>query len=728
MRPYDSRAHVHTRTHTHTHKGAGMVVRGGSAHNTLSGHAEAYLQRLASLPYSPSPGPNDPSERASTDHAICAAIVDNNMIMDQQLVSPQLDHRVARVSKRDALEPLSAALDSLQGKASKQAPHVMSEARDLTVMHVPPYLSSAAVARLLSKNIMAAGLRVFDALSCEEALDEDELQEGLVEALVNDEVLYALADHATSLRELSFRLSSAVTASSITGLLHAAGKNLRALSLQGIASVHSSNTAFVADPAQPPPSSRQEGASNGRKQSGGEMLLAQIPWQRLEALQILRLPQAPLTDGILISINKALKGLHEIDLSFCIRITDASLHYVLQKQERLEAVKLNGCDNVGDSALLTLCARTWRLFNKKRDTHAVPLHFFDNFMSQTYKQSNAVVVQVLKRGANTASSKQEARAGGSGNPPARAVSLWQGLDPNGRNSVSFEDVKRALKSFPMELVEFLFFELRKSENKEGKESAGEARGGGSACEEEALSFETFCTHFWELLEPLDEHVEFSRVLIRMRQKLEAETQPNAVRFMLQQNHDSLVFLGCEASELHAVQETTEKETQHAHTLRILAMQKSARDMMLSKAEVHGPLLQRLQRLHLLLPEVLGCAAGSEEDGGYSGGQRREEPITQFVEPALKAKIEQEGCWATARGDKGPRSRSKSRKGSAGVGGGGGETRQAMAGAVKRHMCSLKAQLRRYQSHVGPLLKLKDLRATQVCAYIAAAGLCELAYL
>jgi hypothetical protein len=616
-----------------------------------------------------------------------------------QLVSSQSNHRGSRViMKRDALEPLSAALDSLPHvKASKMPPHVMSEARNLTVMHVPAYLSSAAVARLLSKSIMAAGLETFDALSCEEELDEDELQEGLVEALVDDEVLHALAEHADSLRELSFRLSSSVTSSSVNGILCATGTNLRSLSLSGIASVQSSNTNLAA-------------ADSGHhvpkpNLSGGELLLSQIPWQRLNALQILRLQQAPLTDQILININKALKSLDELDLSYCIRITDASMHHVMQKQEHLQVIVLNGCDNVADAALLALCARTWRMYNEKRDIHAVPLHFFDTFMSDTYKQSNAVVVQVHQQGANAAL-QSFSKAAGARKPPARAISLWQGVDPKGRNSVSFDDVKRVLKSFPPGFSEFLFHELQHSQKEEVKERADGGRTGG---DEALLSFEMFLAHFWEILQPLDEHEEFIRGLSKMRQKLELETQPTAVKFLLQHSHASLVWLGCEASELHAALKTTEKETEHAYNLRILTMRNSAVDMLQAKAEMLGPLFQKLQRLHLLLSEVLGCAA-LEDNRGTPSDPRRAEAVSLLVPPALKAKIVHEGCWVAEKGNKGARS---SLKASNGVSGEGGETRQAIASAVRRHMLSLKVQLRRYQSHVGSLLKLKDLQATTI---------------
>ena len=636
-----------------------------------------------------------------------------------QLVSPQSNHRGSRViMKRDALEPLSAALDSLPHvKASKMPPHVMSEARNLTVMHVPAYLSSAAVARLLSKSIMAAGLEIFDALTCEEELDEDELQEGLVEALVDDEVLYALAEHADSLRELSFRLSSSVTSSSVNGILYATGKNLRSLSLQGIASVHSSNMNLAADSASPSASSGQQGGHHGRKPSvsGGEMLLSQIPWQRLDALQILRLQQAPLTDQILININKALKDLIELDLSYCLRITDASMHHVMQKQEHLQVIVLNGCDNVADAALLALCARTWRMYNEKRDIHAVPIQFFDNFMSNTYKKSNAIVVQVLQQGANAAlqSSSTGPRAAGARIPPARAISLWQGVDPKGRNSVCFDDVKRVLKSFPLELVDFLFHELHRSQKEEVKERAD----GGPTGGDEALSFEMFLAHFWEILEPLDEHEEFIRGLGKMSKKLEHETQATAVKFLLHHSHASLVWLGCEASELHAALETTEKETEHAYNLRILAMRKNAVDMLRAKSEMLGPLFQKLQRLNLLLSEVLGCAvlhADSEDSRGTPSDPRRAEAVSLLLNPTLKARIVHEGCWVADKGNKGTRSRSKaSNGGSAGVSGESGETRQAIASVVRRHMLSLKVQLRRYQSHVGCLLKLKDLQATRI---------------
>ena len=63
--------------------------------------------------------------------------------------------------------------------------------------------------------------------------------------------------------------------------------------------------------------------------------------------------------------------------------------------ERLQVLKVNGCDKLGDSSLLALCARTWRLYNPRRDKHPVPLRFFDSFLPDTFKASGAVSVQVL---------------------------------------------------------------------------------------------------------------------------------------------------------------------------------------------------------------------------------------------------------------------------------------------------------------------------------------------
>ena len=58
-------------------------------------------------------------------------------------------------------------------------------------------------------------------------------------------------------------------------------------------------------------------------------------------------------------------------------------------------LKVTGCDKLGDSSLLALCARTWRLYNPRRDKHPVPLRFFDSFLPDTFKASGAVSVQVL---------------------------------------------------------------------------------------------------------------------------------------------------------------------------------------------------------------------------------------------------------------------------------------------------------------------------------------------
>jgi hypothetical protein len=143
------------------------------------------------------------------------------------------------------------------------------------------------------------------------------------------------------------------------------------------------------------------------------------------------------------------------------------------------------------------------------------------------------------------------------------------------------------------------------------------------------------------------------------------------------------------------------------------MRNSAVDMLQAKAEMLGPLFQKLQRLHLLLSEVFGCAAlhaDLEDNRGTPSDPRRAEAVSLLVHPTLKAKIVQEGCWVAEKGNKGARSRLKV---SNGVRGESGETRQAIASAVRRHMLSLKVQLRRYQSHVGSLLKLEDLQATRI---------------
>ena len=71
------------------------------------------------------------------------------------------------------------------------------------------------------------------------------------------------------------------------------------------------------------------------------------PTKMRRELQVLRLVQAPLTDAMLLGISHALHGqLRELDLSFCIQITDSSMNHVLQKQERLGLLKVDGCDQV----------------------------------------------------------------------------------------------------------------------------------------------------------------------------------------------------------------------------------------------------------------------------------------------------------------------------------------------------------------------------------------------
>ena len=76
--------------------------------------------------------------------------------------------------------------------------------------------------------------------------------------------------------------------------------------------------------------------------------------------------------------------------------------------ERLQVLKVNGCDKLGDSSLLALCARTWRLYNPRRDKHPVPLRFFDSFLPDTFKASGAVSVQVLCPGLDLAGTRGSA--------------------------------------------------------------------------------------------------------------------------------------------------------------------------------------------------------------------------------------------------------------------------------------------------------------------------------
>jgi hypothetical protein len=118
-----------------------------------------------------------------------------------QLLQCLAPPRKRHVQKRHVLHPLHDALEHLPlPKQAASLHELLSEAAGVCEFHVPSYLSSAAVARLAGKSIMSGQLQVFDALSCEEDLDEEELQQGLVSALVDDDVLFSLADHAATLR------------------------------------------------------------------------------------------------------------------------------------------------------------------------------------------------------------------------------------------------------------------------------------------------------------------------------------------------------------------------------------------------------------------------------------------------------------------------------------------------------------------------------------------------
>ena len=190
--------------------------------------------------------------------------------------------------------------------------------------------------------------------SCEEDLGEVELQEGPV-PLVDNAVLIALAEHAGSLRKLAFRCNQKCSSASVKGLLYACGPRLLELTLSGVQAMVSSSAAAV---TRVPSSSSSDLIPSSRRMSGGEKMLSEIPYKRLSELSVLRLRQAPLTDAMLLAINAALHGhLKELDLSFCIQITDSSLHHVLQKQERLEVLGLDGCDQLVDRyVFVCLCA------------------------------------------------------------------------------------------------------------------------------------------------------------------------------------------------------------------------------------------------------------------------------------------------------------------------------------------------------------------------------------
>jgi hypothetical protein len=177
-----------------------------------------------------------------------------------------------------------------------------------------------------------------------------------------------------------------------------------------------------------------------------------------------------------------------------------------------------------DRALLALCARTWRLFNVKRLLHPVPLHFFDHFMSEHYKKSNEVVVQVLppnwqaeEGDAQSASaSAQASGASKEGFISNRDRVLWHNLDPQGRDEVSFRHLKQALMPlYPAQVVFFLFSEMLRSLAEQDEDGDADVRAGaeaGGGDDETNLNSEQFRVYFWEILEAVEDHEKFCEVL------------------------------------------------------------------------------------------------------------------------------------------------------------------------------------------------------------------------
>lgn len=434
-----------------------------------------------------------------------------------------------KLRRADVLSPVATALEEAlaQAPGSRQdIDPLLTEAVHLKELRVPEYLSSSALVRLLDKSIMSSDLEVFDALSCEHDLGELEVQEGLV-PLVDDKVLMALADHAGSLRTLALRCSQDCSAACVKGLLYACGPRLLELTLAGVQSMVSSTPAAARIPSSSSSSSSIFEVSTARRMSGGEVLLSEIPYKRLSQLMVLRLRQAPLSDAMLVAINAALHGhLKELDLSFCIQITDSSLHHVLQKQERLEVLGCDGCDQLVDRALLALCARTWRLFNVRRKQHPVPLYFFDHFMSENYRKSNEVVVQVLppnwqageEDSAPTSASASAQAAGGArkeGFVSNRDRGLWHNLDPQGRDEIPFQRLRQALiPAYPAQVVDFLFSQMQRSVAEQTEDWDGDVQAEKASANdfETTLNFVQFQEYFWEVLEAAEDHERFCEAL------------------------------------------------------------------------------------------------------------------------------------------------------------------------------------------------------------------------
>ena len=186
-----------------------------------------------------------------------------------------------------------------------------------------------------------------------------------------------------------------------------------------------------------------------------------------------------------------------------------------------------------------------------------------------------------------------------------------------------------------------------------------------------------------------------------------------MKFLLASNQEHLVRLGCDEHEIKAAQETSERETQHVQHQRVLTIRRNTIALLKAKKDALTHRVDRLKRLQTLLATVLGVTADAPggpavEDGEdwRKDGEGEVGHLRQAADDSVKAKVVDAGCWQQ---DQPERAGSKRGRRSA-VGGGKVVTREALARAVVRHMRSVKAQLRRYESHTGPLVKLQELSA------------------